>query len=127
MTYKNAKSRTNFKSEFKKRLYDFTLKLIKFLDELPQDNVSKRIGDQLLRSGTSIIGNYIEGQAASSKKDFTNFFNTSLKSANESKLWFALLRDSKRVKPENVSWFLNELNEIANIFASSILTLKGRK
>ena len=127
MTYKNAKNRTNFKNEFKKRLYDFTLKSIKFLDELPEDNVSKRIGDQLLRSGTSIIGNYIEGQAASSKNDFTNFFNTSLKSANESKLWFALLRDSGRIKPQEVAWFLNELNEIANIFASSILTLKGRK
>ena len=103
------------------------LKLIEFLDKLPKDNVSKRIGDQLLRSGTSIIGNYIEGQAASSKKDFTNFFNTSLKSTNESKLWFALLRDSKRTKPEEVAWFLNELKEIANIFASSILTLKGKK
>jgi four helix bundle protein len=127
MTNKNAKSKTNFKNEFKKRLYDFTLKLIKFLDKLPEDNASKRIGDQLPRSGTSIIGNYIEGQAASSKKDFTNFFNTSLKSANESKLWFALLRDSGRVKPEDVVWFLNELNEIANIFASSILTLKDRQ
>ncbi len=119
--------KAKFKNEFKKRLYNFTLKLIEFLDRLPKDNVSKRIGDQLLRSGTSIIGNYIEGQAASSKKDFTNFFNTSLKSTNESKLWFALLRDSKRAKPEEVAWFLNELNEIANIFASSILTLKGRK
>ena len=127
MTYKNAKNRANFKNEFKKRLYDFTLKLIKFLDGLPQDNVSKRIGDQLLRSGTSIIGNYIECQAASSKRDFTNFFNTSLKSANESKLWLALLCDSGRVKPQEIAWFLNELNEIANIFASSILTLKGRK
>ena len=119
--------KAKFKKEFKKRLYDFTLKLIEFLDRLPKDNVSKRIGDQLLRSGTSIIGNYIEGQAASSKKDFTNFFNTSLKSTNESKLWFVLLRDSKRATPEEVSWFLNELDEFGNIFASSILTLKGRK
>lgn len=103
------------------------MRLIKFLDTLPNDNVSKRIGDQLLRSGTSILGNYIEGQSASSKKDFTNFFNTSLKSSNESKLWFALLRDSKRVKNKDVEWFLKELGEIANIFASSILTLKGRK
>ena len=108
-------------------MYNFTLKLIEFLDRLPQDNVSKRIGDQLLRSGTGIIGNYTEGQAASSRKDFTNFFNTSLKSTNESKLWFALLRDSKRAKPEEVAWFLNELNEIANIFGSSILTLKGKR
>jgi len=119
--------KAKFKNEFKKRLYNFTLKLIEFLDKLPKDNVSRRIGDQLLRSGTSIIGNYIEGQAASSRKDFTNFFNTSLKSTNESKLWFALLRDSKRATPKEVAWFLGELGEIANIFASSILTLKGKK
>ena len=119
--------KSKFKKEFKKRLYSFTLKLIEFLDKLPKDNASVRISDQLLRSGTSIIANYIEGQAASSKKDFINFFNTSLKSTNESKLWFALLRDSNRASSERVAWFLNELNEIANIFASSILTLKGKK
>jgi four helix bundle protein len=119
--------KSKFKKEFKKRLYCFTLKLIEFLDKLPKDNASVRISDQLLRSGTSIIANYIEGQAASSKKDFINFFNTSLKSTNESKLWFALLRDSNRANPERVAWFLNELDEIANIFASSILTLKGKK
>ena len=116
-----------FKKEFKKRLYDFALRLIEFLDALPKDNVSRRLGDQLLRSGTSIIANYVEGQAASSKRDFTNFFNTSLKSANESKLWLALLRDSQRAKREDVEWFLNELDEISRIFASSILTLKGRR
>jgi four helix bundle protein len=122
---RNDKSK--FKNEFKARLYKFTLKLIEFIDNLPNDNISKRIGDQLLRSGTSILGNFIEGQAASSKKDFTNFFNISLKSANESKLWLALLRDSGRVKNENTLWLLGELNEISNIFASSILTLKGKK
>ncbi len=119
--------KSKFKNEFKQRLYNFTLKLIEFIDKLPHDNISQRIGDQLLRSGTSILGNYIEGQAASSKKDFTNFFNHSLKSANESKLWFCLLRDSKRADQDEVEWFLKELDEIANIFASSILTLKGRK
>ncbi len=115
------------KSEFKKRLYNFTLRLIEFIDKLSNDNVSKRIGDQLLRSGTSILGNYIEGQSASSKKDFTNYSNTSLKSSNESKLWLALLRDSRRAKSEDVAWFLKELDELSNIFASSILTLKGKK
>lgn len=115
------------KNDFKKRLYIFTLKLIEFIDKLPNDNVSKRIGDQLLRSGTSIIANFVEGQCASSKKDFTNFFNHSYKSAGESKLWFALLRDSKRVKPEDVEWFLEELEEYPKIFGSSLLTLRGKK
>lgn len=115
------------KIEFKRRLYNLTLKLIEFIDCLQNDNVSKKIGDQLLRSGTSIIGNYIEGQSSSSRKDFTNFFNHSLKSVNESKLWFAILRDSKRSKNEETEWFLRELDEIGNIFASSILTLKGKR
>lgn len=119
--------KSKFKIEFKARLYGFALKLIEFLDNLPNDNVSKRIGDQLLRSGTSILGNYIEGQSSSSRKDFINFFNHSLKSSNESKLWLAILRDSKRAKEERVSWFLKELEEISKIFASSILTLKGKK
>ena len=70
--------KSKFKKEFKKRLYNFVLKLIEFIDNLPKDNVSKRLGDQLLRSGTSILGNYIEGQAASSKRDFSNYFNFDL-------------------------------------------------
>jgi four helix bundle protein len=119
--------KAKLKKDFKKRLYKFTLSLIEFIDKLPKDSVSKWLGDQLMRSGTSIIANYIEGQSASSKKDFTNFFNTSLKSANESKLWLALLRDTRRAKPKEIEWFISELDEIANIFASSILTLKGRK
>ena len=117
-----------FKNEFKKRQYKFVLDLISFQDKLPQnDNVCKRIGDQLLRSGTSIIGNYVEGQSASSKKDFTNYFNHSLKSANESKLWLALLRDSGRASSEAVDPMLKELDEISRIFASSILKLRGKK
>ena len=119
--------KAKFKKEFKNRLYHFVLKLIDFLDQLPKDNVSKRLGDQLLRSGTSILANYVEGQAASSKKDFTNYFNMALKSANESKLWLALLRDSKRAAAEEANWFLRELDEISKIFASSILTLRGKR
>ena len=116
-----------FKESFKRRLYAFVLKTIDFIDQLPKGNVSRRLGDQLLRSGTSVLANYVEGQSASSKKEFTNYFNISLKSANESKVWFALLRDSNRAKPEEVEWFLSELSEISNILASSILTLKGKR
>ncbi len=116
-----------FKIELKKRLYAFTLKLIEFIDSLPGDNVSRRLSDQLLRSGTSVIANFVEGQSASSRKDFINFLHISLKSANETKLWLALLRDTKKGTKEDADWFLNEITEIANILASCILTLKGRK
>lgn len=116
-----------FKNKYKKRLYNLGLKIIEFLDRLPKDNISRRIGDQLLRSSTSILGNYFEDQSASSKKDFTNYFNHSLKSANESKLWVTLLKDSKRANAEEVDWMLCELDEISKVFVSSILTLKGKR
>ena len=116
-----------FKIELKKRLYAFTLKLIGFIEALPNDNVSRRLSDQLLRSGTSVIANFVEGQSASSKKDFINFLTISLKSANETKLWLALLRDTKKAAKKDADWFLNEITEIANILASCILTLKGKR
>ena len=104
-----------------------TLRLIELIDKLPKETMARRIGDQLLRSGTSIIGNYVEARAASSRKDYTNYFNTCLKSANESRLWLELLRDSGRVSSSEIEWFLRELTEVSNIFASSILTLKSKK
>lgn len=116
-----------FKSEFKKRLYGWVLRLVKFISQLPRDSVCEVMGKQLLRSGTSILANYIEANSASSKKDFINFFTHSLKSANESKVWLALLRDVNRGEKSEVAWLLNELAEIANIIASSILTLKGKR
>jgi len=112
-----VENKTDRKKEFKRRVYNFTLKLIGFIDILPKDNISKRLGDQLLRSGTSVIANYIEGQAANSKKDFTNFLNISLKSVNESKLWLSLLKDSKKVSDDETKWLMIELIEISNILA----------
>ena len=117
----------DFKKEYKRRMYSFTLKLIEFLDKLPNERVANRIGDQLLRSGTSVIGNYIEGQSASSKKDFANYINTSLKSCNESKLWLSILKDSKRSKAPDTKWFIDELQEYSKIFSSTLLTLRGKR
>lgn len=115
-----------FKNEFKKRLYAWVLRLIKFIDKLPKDSVCNVLGKQLLRSGTSILANCIEANSASSKKDFINFFTHSLKSANESKVWLVLLRDTNKGDKEEIKWLLKELIEIANILASSIITLKGK-
>src|SRR3989344_7625623 len=117
----------NFKTVFKNRLYSSTIKLIKLLDKLPKDPVTRIFIDQLIRSHTSILANYIEAQAASSRKDFTNFIHHSLKSANESKVWLSILKDTTRMSENEASYFLKELTEIANILGSTILTLKGKR
>ena len=116
-----------FKNEFKKRLYAWVLRLIKFIDKLPKDSVCNVMGKQLLRSGTSILANYVEANSASSRKDFINFFTYSLKSSNESKVWLALLKDTDKGDRKELKWLLEELVEVSNVLASSILTLKGKK
>ncbi|MBL8030316.1 MAG: four helix bundle protein [Candidatus Doudnabacteria bacterium] len=118
---------SKFKFEFKKRLYSWVLRLIKFIDSLPKSSVNDVMGKQLLRSGTSVLANYVEANSASSKKDFINFFTYSLKSSNESKVWITLFRDLEKGEPKEQDWLLKELIEVSNILASSILTLKGRK
>jgi four helix bundle protein len=85
------------------------------------------MGKQLLRSGTSVIANYAEANSASSKKDFINFFTYSLKSANESKLWLSLLKDTNKGDSKELKWLLDELIEISKVLAFSILTLKNKK
>ena len=124
------KDKEKLKQEFKVRIYRYILRLVKFLSALPNTPVIREIISQLMRSGTSIGANYFESQSASSKKDYQNFFNHSLKSANESKFWLVVLTDSGLI-PQNLrdetKWLLQETQELANIFASSILTMKEKR
>ena len=108
-------------------MYAFVLRLVRFVENLKKTPTSRIVGDQLLRSGTGILGTYIEGLSSSSRREYINYFNYSLKSTNESKVWISILRDTENGDKKEANWLLNELNEYSNIFASSILTLKGKK
>lgn len=119
---------SNLKSpDVKLRAYKFSLAVIKFVNELPNKRAFWSIGDQLLRSATSAGANLIEAQSSSSKREFIKFYEISLKSANESKYWICLLRDSYPEFKERCQILLKELTEISNMIGSSVLTLKGKK
>jgi four helix bundle protein len=111
----------------KTRSYQFAIRVIKFIDKLESGISTQIIAKQLLRAATSIGANIIEAQASSSRKDFTNFFNHSLKSANETKYWLGLLKDTNKADGEIIDNLLKEANEIANILGSSIITLKRKQ
>ena len=114
------------KTDLKRRAYKYSIGMIEFLDTLPKDTSSQVIAKQLLRSATSIGANIVEAKGASSKRDYTNFFSHSLKSANESLYWLGLLRDAKKIESTRLEYLLNETKELANMLGSSILTLKGK-
>ncbi|OGY19055.1 MAG: hypothetical protein A2900_00915 [Candidatus Chisholmbacteria bacterium RIFCSPLOWO2_01_FULL_50_28] len=116
-----------FSEELKRRIYRFITDLVKFTETLPKNDPLSRIAtNQLLRSGTSIGANYVEAIAGSSKKDFANFLSHCLKSANESKFWLALLRDTGKGAKDKINQLLKELIEISKILGTSVKTLRSK-
>ena len=118
------------KQEFKLRIYNYAIKLLKFLVKLPNDPVIREIKGQLTRSGTSMGANYFEAEAASSKKDYINYFAIALKSANETRFWLSVFKDSGLIQKEFITEtdvIIKETKEIANILGASILTMKGKR
>ena len=84
------------------------------------------ITDQLIRSATSIGANLIEGRAASSRLEFKKFHEIALKSANETKYWLSMLRDTNLVDQGLVNPLLVEVTEFANMLGAGVLKLKKR-
>ena len=116
----------DFRKKLIHRAFALARLVLALVDKFPNKRSAWVIADQLLRSATSIGANIIEAQAASSKKDFVNFLNHALKSANETKFWLALARDLDKELIPAINDLLKEVDELAKILGSSISTLKGK-
>ena len=106
------------------RCFHFAKDLVNFVNECSYDRIHFSLFDQLLRSGTSIGANIVEGSSGSTKKDFINYLHVALKSANESKYWICLIRDVLEVDRDKINILLQECNEISKIIASIIVNSK---
>ena len=101
--------------------------IIALVDTLPQKRSSWVISDQLIRSGTSIGANLVEARASSSRLEFKKFYEIALKSANETKYWLDLLRDSGLSTSDRTDSLSKEVVELANMIAGAVITLKGKR
>lgn len=115
------------KLEVKYRAFYLSINIIKFLETLPNNNSYRIISDQLIRSITSIGANIVEAKASSSKKEFINYFQIALKSANEAKYWLAMLKELVPEKQKELDNFIQETDEISRIVGTSVLTMKGKR
>ena len=104
------------------RCFYFSRDIILFVKESKYDRVFYSIFDQLVRSGTSIGANVVEGKAGSTKKDWKNYYLIALKSANETKYWLCLIRDTMESDKTKINELINEANEISNIIARIVIS-----
>ena len=114
-------------NELKNRTKTFALRVIKLVQSLPKNQLSKHIGGQLLRCGTSVAANYRASCRAKSKADFIAKMGIVEEEADESAFWIEMLVETKQVKPGLVENLLDEANQLVGIFVSSINTARGGK
>lgn len=110
--------------DIKHRVYAFSKNIVTYVGTAKFDKIYFSIFDQLLRSATSVGANLVEARAGASKKDFLKFYTIALKSANETKYWLCLVRDTIETDKGKIKEMLAEANEISKIIAKIIISAK---
>lgn len=108
------------------RLIRFGISVCQLIETLPTSLAVRRMGDQLLRSATSIGANYEEATAAESKADFIHKLQIALKEARESCYWLKVLEGCVPGKVECVSPVLNEAQQIRAMLTKAVFTTKAQ-
>lgn len=116
----------SYKEIIIQRAVTLSKKTIHLIDKFPKKQSSSIISAQLLRAVTSVPANIIEAQAGSSRKDFINYINHALKSANESIYWFDLINEIDTTLKIEADSLKNETSEIARILGSTINKLRKK-
>ena len=108
------------------RLLDYSGRVIKLVDALPNTLVGGRIADQLLRSAMSAGANYEEAQGAESKEDFTHKLQIALKELRESGYWLQVLVRSGKVPIKKMDLLIDESNQLRAMISKAVATAKGK-
>lgn len=111
--------------DLKSRTKKFALDVIKFVGGLPYSIVNRNLGDQLLRSSTSVSANYRAACRGRSKAEFIAKLGTCEEEADEAMHWLELLIESNIADTEITQQLKKEANELTAIFASSIKTSRA--
>ncbi|MEW6196347.1 MAG: four helix bundle protein [Bacteroidota bacterium] len=116
------------KFDIEKRLLEYSLRIVKIVEQLPNTKVGNHIADQLIRSGTSPSFNYAEAQGAESRNDFVHKLKICLKELRESLIALKMIDRLFKIQPDDfLSETILESNELISIFVKSILTAEKNK
>jgi len=118
----NAQRQTNARFDLEDRLLEFSARIIRLADSLPNTRAANHLAGQLLRCGTSPFGNHGEVEAAESRKDFVHKLKICLKELKETRRWLRLAEKSAMLPAPKLSAIFNETEELIKIFFSSIRT-----
>ena len=97
---------------------------MEYCESLPRTAAGRHVGDQLLRSATSVAANYAEASEAESTADFVHKMKVAMKELKESRVW--LIFASRLAPCESVESLRAESRELLLMVGKSINTASAR-
>ena len=117
--------------DIRERAFAFTVRVVKPCRYLEKNsNVSKTVGNQLSKAGTSVGAKLEEAQAGLSKPNLRSKNAIALKEAGKSKYWLRLISATYNFDEKTgrgIIELTEEASEISKIVASIIVSAKTEK
>ncbi len=106
------------------RTVDYGIAAMELTEALPRSTAGRHVGDQLMRSATSVAANYAEASEAESPADFVHKMKVALKELKESRVWLVF---AARLSPGGAVESLKaESAELTRMISASIRTARSR-
>ena len=111
-------------NELKERFKQFSIRIIKMVDNMPNTISSRAIASQVVRSGTSPAANYRAACISKSGKDFLNKLKMVEEELDETSHWLEIIMDSEILPTPRVELLYGECQELYRLIVSSIVSTR---
>jgi four helix bundle protein len=111
-------------SDFRDRTFQFGVRCVRLVENLPKTMVAQTVGRQLLRAGTSVGANYRAAVRGRSRADFISKMGIVEEECDEALYWIDVLVELGLTAEKRVKQLRAEANEIIAITVSSIKTAR---
>lgn len=110
--------------DLKKRTKQFALRVIRLIKALPNNQIGRVIGNQLLRSATSVGANYRAACRGRSKAEFVAKVGIVIEEADEALYWMELIVEAGLLPEDRLDDLMREADELIAIMTASVKTAR---
>ena len=113
-------------SDLKQRTKTFALRIIKLYSALPRRGDAKILGNQILKSGTSVGAHYREACRAKSDADFISKVEGALQELDETAYWPELIGEAAIFPMNRLKALHDEAEELIKILVTIVTKVKRK-
>ncbi|MFZ1424907.1 MAG: four helix bundle protein [Saprospiraceae bacterium] len=108
-----------FNDELRERTFNFAINVIKPLRQIPDNQESKTLKNQIIRSATSIASNFRASCVSRSQREWFSKICIVIEETDETHFWIELFEQLYPENLEGLSLLKSESFELLKIFSKS--------